>query len=402
MKKTLVAIAALAATGAFAQSSVTLYGNIDQTAYSAEQANGKKALSSASNAGSTSLFGFAGKEAVGGGTNFEFDLKSELTLMTGQIGSSGSTATKTSTSSNAQTTMFNRGAWISVNNAGWGDVKLGRQNDAVWEQAGKYNNTGINSFGWNGLTATATTLGTTANAFTGKGTGAAANNGLGGNVAADILGGSAANNPSASGTGTAFAAGISYTTPSIMGLQAKYFTSGKTTYEDSRAEGARSSASLTYNEGPISAAYGVSTLKDGLGDTGAKVTLIAGSYTMGQIKLVAGQQKTKMSGAWAAQDDMTVTGYGVQYTQGQMDYNLGFSTLKDKEDAAYKTTQTGLTARYNMSKRSSIYAGYGHGKNTGTNNFQGVVYGGAALTPVANGGTSGSISAYMIGVKHTF
>jgi predicted porin len=403
MKKTLVAIAALAAaTGAMAQSSVTMYGNVDQSVYSAKQANGQSVLSSASNGGTTSLFGLTGKEAVGNGTTVEFDLKSELTLMTGQIGSSGSTATKTSIASNAQATMFNRGAWVGLNNAAWGDFKVGRQNDALWEQAGKYNNTGINSFGWNNLTATATTLGG-ANTFTGKTTGAAANNGLGSNVAADILAGSSANNPSASGTGTAFAAGLSYATPTFNGLQAKYFSSAKTTYEDMKGEGARTSGSVTYNQGPVSVAYGLSKLNDVNGDTGAKVSLLAGSYTMGQFKFVAGQQKTKFGGLWAStQDDMTVTGYGVGYTAGQMEYNLGFTTLKNDETAGYKTTQTGLTARYNMTKRTSVYAGVGTSNNEGTSNRVGAVYGGAGLTPAANGGTTGTNSAYLVGLRHQF
>jgi predicted porin len=388
-----------------AQSSVTMYGNVDQSVYSAKQANGQSVLSSASNGGTTSLFGLTGKEAVGNGTTVEFDLKSELTLMTGQIGSSGSTATKTSATSNAQTTMFNRGAWVGLNNAAWGDFKVGRQNDALWEQAGKYNNTGINSFGWNNLTATATTIGAAAaspNAFTGKATGLTTNNGLGGNVAADILASTVPNNPSASGTGTAFAAGISYTTPTYMGLQGKVFSSAKTTYEDMKGEGARTSASLTYNQGPVSVAYGVSNINDSAADKGAKVSLLAGSYTMGQFKFVAGQQKTKFGGLWVAQDDMTVTGYGVGYTAGQMEYNLGFTTLKNEETAGYKTTQTGLTARYNMTKRTSLYAGYGTSKNEGTNNFVGAVYGGAALTPVAAGGTSGTNSAYLVGLRHQF
>jgi len=76
MKKTLVAIAALAATGAFAQTSVTLYGNMDQAVFDAKQSGGNKVLSSASNAGTTSLWGITGSEDLGGGTKAEFDLKS--------------------------------------------------------------------------------------------------------------------------------------------------------------------------------------------------------------------------------------------------------------------------------------------------------------------------------------
>ncbi len=394
MKKTLVAIAALAAaTGAMAQSSVTLYGNLDQSVYRATQ-DGKSALSSASNGGTTSLWGMTGKESLGNGLTAEFDLKSELTLMSGQASSSGSTATKTSDTSNAQSTLFNRGAWIGLSDTKYGNVKLGRQNDALWEQAGRFNNTGINSFGWNNLTAAATSFSTTAtsNAFQGTAVGGAANNFMGNNLAA-----AAGPNQSASGTGLAFVGGISYETATYSGIKGKIFSSAKTTYANGINEGRRTSASLTYDQGPVAVAYGVSNLSDGLGGDGAKVTLLAASYTMGQFKFNAGQQKTTFDGAWVAAHDMTVNGYGVGYTQGAWEYNLGYTELKDNEDSSYKTKQTGLTARLNLSKRTSVYAGYGSSKNTGANNKVGIVYGGAAM---ATAGVTNN--AILVGMKHGF
>ncbi len=397
MKKTLVAIAALAATGAFAQSSVTLYGNLDQAVFGAKQSNTQQVLSSASNAGSTSAWGLMGSEDLGGGTKAEFNLLSELTLATGQTSSSGTTATKTSASSNAQSTTFNRGAWVGLSDAKYGSFKVGRQNDALWEQAGKFNNTGINSFGWNNLTAAATGFATTANTFNGKAVGTAATNGLGNNVAADIASGAAANNPSASGTAFAFTAGVSYETPKFAGFSAKYGASTpKTSYADLSSEGARSQLSLAYANGPLTASVAQSTLNSVNGETGAKVTLVGAAYTMGAFKFTAAQQNTKFSGEWAAANDLTVQGLGVGYTQGKVDYNLGYTVLKDKEDSTYKTTQTAVTARYNFSKRTSVYAGYGNGKNEGTSNKTGVVYGGSALTAAGNN------SAYLVRLKHAF
>jgi GBP family porin len=391
MKKTLVAIAALAAaTGAMAQSSVTLYGNLDQSVYRATQ-DGKSALSSASNGGSTSLWGMTGKESLGNGLTAEFDLKSEITLMSGQASSSGSTATKTSDVSNAQSTLFNRGAWIGLSDTKYGNVKLGRQNDALWEQAGRFNNTGINSFGWNNLTAAATSFSTTAasNTFQGTAVGLTTNNFMGSNLTGSI-------NQSASGSGLAFVGGISYETATYSGIKGKIFSSAKTTYANGINEGRRTSASLTYDQGPVAVAYGVSNLNDGLGGEGAKVTLLAASYTMGALKFNAGQQKTTFDGAWVAAHDMTVNGYGVGYTQGAWEYNLGYTELKDNEDSANKTKQTGLTARLNLSKRTSVYAGYGTSKNTGTSKV-GVVYGGAAM---ATAGVTNN--AILVGMKHGF
>jgi predicted porin len=308
--------------------------------------------------------------------------------MTGQMGSSGSTATK-SGGDNQQATMFNRGAWIGLSDAKFGNVKLGRQNDALWEQAGKFNNTGINSFGWNNLTAAATGYSSAAaSAFNGV---TLAANSYGDNTSSATY-----NNPSAQGTAIAFVAGASYETPTIAGFTGKYFSSAKTTYGDMTSEQARKSMSVSYSNGPLTASVAQSTLNDGNGDKGSTIDLIGAAYTMGAFKFTAGQQKTKFSGAWVAAHDLTVTGFGVGYTQGKMDYNLGLTTLTDKEDTTYKTTQTGLVARYNMSKRTSIYAGYGKSDNKGASNKQGVVYGGAAMTAYGNN------TAYLVGVKHSF
>jgi predicted porin len=227
--------------------------------------------------------------------------------------------------------------------------------------------------------------------------GTAANNGLGNNVAADIATGAAANNPSASGTAFAFTAGVSYETPTFNGFSAKYGASTpKTSYADLSSEGARNQIVVAYANGPLTASYGQSNLNSGNGDTGAKVTLLGAAYTMGAFKFTAAQQTTKFSGEWAAANNLDVTGLGVGYTQGKMEYNLGYTVLKDKETTANKTTQTGLTARYNFSKRTSVYAGYGNGKNEGTANKVGVVYGGSGLTAVGNN------SAYLVGLKHSF
>jgi predicted porin len=394
MKKTLVAIAALAATGAFAQTSVTLYGNLDQAVYGAKQSNTQQVLSSASNAGSTSAWGLKGTEDLCNGRKAEFNLLSELTLMTGQT-SSGSTATTTSDKSNAQSTTFNRGAWVGLSDAKLGNVKLGRQNDALWESAGKYNNTGINSFGWNNLTAAATGFSTAASTFNGVALSTA--NAYGTNCGSTCTTPATYTNHSAAGSSALpFVGGISYETPTVAGFTGKYFSSAKTTYGDLTSELARKSMSLNYANGPLTASVAQSTLNDGNGDLGAKVELLGAAYTMGAFKFTVGQQKTKYSNAWVAANDLDVTGFGVGYTQGQMEYNLGLTTMKDKEDSTYKTTQTGLTARYNMSKRTSVYAGYGNSSNKGASNKQGVVYGGAAL------GVAGNNSAYLVGIKHSF
>ena len=114
--------------------------------------NDKNIVGSNSNGGSTSLWGIKGLEDLGGGTRASFDLKSELTLGGGLTGSSSTGNVPSATSSS---NVFNRGAWVGLSNDKFGDFKLGRQNDAWWETTTRFNNTGVNSFGWANATAMA-------------------------------------------------------------------------------------------------------------------------------------------------------------------------------------------------------------------------------------------------------
>ena len=95
MKKTLVAMASVAALGAMstaamAQSSMTIYGNLDQTIVSATQ-NSQHVTSASSNADGSSFWGIRSVEDLGGGLKAGFDLRSEITLMTGQSSATSTT-----------------------------------------------------------------------------------------------------------------------------------------------------------------------------------------------------------------------------------------------------------------------------------------------------------------------
>lgn len=389
MKKLLALLALAGFTSAFAQSGVTLYGNLDQTLYHAK--NGGQAVGATnSNGGSTSLWGLTGKEDLGNGMSAQFDLKSEVTLATGQASSTTTgvnTAAGTNDNNNANTGFFNRGAWVGLN-SNYGSVKIGRQNDAMWEQEGKYNNTGINSFGWNNLTAAATAFGTTASSFNGK------------TLTGSVFGTSTTStyNPSAQGSSIPFWAGVSYETPSFNGVKAKVMTSPTTSYSKGSGESKRTAASISYDNGPLSLSYGESMFNGTDSSEAARVSMVGAAYTYKNFKFTAAQQKTDYKGSWAAlANDLTVNAVGVGYTQGKMEYNVGYTVLKDDADSSYKTTQTGVTARYNFTKRTSVYGGYGHGKNEGTSNKTGIVYAGAAL-----GTANTTNSALLFGLRHQF
>lgn len=140
MKKTLIAMAALAATGvAFAQSSVTLYGVADA---SLAKSTGKSAAVSANgtmNNGSSRL-GVRGTEDLGGGLKASFNFEQAVSL--------GNGATDANT--------FQRAAWMNLS-GGFGNLRLGRTLNptffarAAWELTGTANYSNVASqFGYLG------------------------------------------------------------------------------------------------------------------------------------------------------------------------------------------------------------------------------------------------------------
>ena len=120
MKKTLLALAAIAASSAaFAQSSVTLYGVIDA---SVESVRADKTVTRVSSDNlSSSRLGFKGTEDLGGGTKAIFALETNLKTDTG---AQGNTAR-----------FFDRQAWVGLG-GGFGELRLGRTDTLIGDIAG--------------------------------------------------------------------------------------------------------------------------------------------------------------------------------------------------------------------------------------------------------------------------
>ena len=380
-------MATLAATASFAQSSVTLYGNIDQSVYRTKT-NGDYVLSSNSNGGSTSLWGITGTEDLGGGNKASFDLKSELTLASGATGAS---TTGLDQANSRSSEVFNRGAWVGVSNAGLGDFKIGRQNDAWWETTTKFNNTGITSFGW--ANATAVVSGTASNHL------AALSGGTGVGTAM-VQAGTQTANPSFRGTGMAFYAGISYATPSIAGFQFKVGSGvPKALYNISTETNNLRTYSLNYSNGPLTAAWATTDTNIG-NNSGAKNTMIAAKYVLGQYTLTAAQNRSRLGSdvTAAMAHDADVTAFGVGYAlSAKWNIDVGYTTIKDKIDSANKFTQTGVVGKYALSKRTTWYVGYGKGATDGAAKFTTIYGGGGSNLKAGEGETS-----LITGIKHTF
>jgi predicted porin len=132
MKKTLIALAAVAATGAaMAQSSVTLYGVAD--AGIGRDGVGAKAnfISSTGMNNGTSRWGVRGVEDLGGGLKAGFNFEAGLSLEDGSVNQSGGN-------------YFSRAAYMNLM-GGFGEVRLGRTLNpsffaaAAWELTGTAN-----------------------------------------------------------------------------------------------------------------------------------------------------------------------------------------------------------------------------------------------------------------------
>ena len=139
MKKTLLAMAVLAASGAsFAQSSVTLYGVADLGIAKTTGQSAEMVGNSTANNGS-GRFGLRGTEDLGGGLKAGFNYEAGINAEDGSIG----------------TKMFARAANITLS-GGFGEIRLGRSLSLGFNAVAAYELTGTanysiigNTFGFN-------------------------------------------------------------------------------------------------------------------------------------------------------------------------------------------------------------------------------------------------------------
>ena len=121
MKKLLIAGAALGCvavpTVAMAQTSVTLYGLIDEGLNYTNNTGGHSAVQMQSGFAQGSRWGLRGSEDLGGGLKAIFTLENGFDVNSGKLGQSGR--------------MFGRQSYVGVNSDRFGAVTLGRQYDSV-------------------------------------------------------------------------------------------------------------------------------------------------------------------------------------------------------------------------------------------------------------------------------
>jgi len=306
MKKTLIALAALAAGSAFAQSNVTLYGRVD-VGY-AHTTNVNTGMVSGFN--SPTIFGLKGSEDLGNGLKANFGLETGgINAATGAGNSAGGGLT------------FSRASWAGLS-GGFGAIQLGRRASlATDSQVG---------FDLNGVTD-ATALG------------------LAGLSPVLWYGSSRRSSQ------------FVYTSPNFGGFDAalSYITSA-----DNGSAGSRYSLRANYANGPLAVGF---VGESAATSANRAAYAVAGSYNFGVAKLAGGWVRSENAVNTgtnpvpvAPTDNTTNTFSGQEAGQGYflgVSAPLGATTVGAQfaNNTALSTKGLELFANYNLSKRTMVY-----------------------------------------------
>ena len=303
MNKSLIALAALAtlaASGAaLAQSTVTLYGRIDNSVGGLKEI-GKGTESKMFHGGTggltTSRIGFRGTEDLGGGLKANFQFEQRIDSDTGAIQNPGF-----------------KGAALVGFSGGFGAVRVGRMTT-------QYDDVRALSYSSNVFDS----------AFT---------------PAANGVFGSGGDYSSRQNSQ------IRYELPAMGGV----YGGVSYAFEQTAAKGDTMMGFMVgYKAGPLNVALGYQDEK-----TKSKHTTFAGSYDMGVASVSGGYNTRKGSTAALGKDDEFTVGVNVPVGTA-INVSLGYATSKTKVNGATtgKSDGFGLGATYALSKRTKLYAGY--------------------------------------------
>ena len=351
MKKSLIALAVLAASGAaMAQSSVTLFGIVDTgVAYVNKDAAGDSRYGLGTSGASTSRLGLRGTEDLGGGLKAGFWLEGEI------FGDDG----------NASGFNFKRSSTVSLS-GNFGEVRLGRDQVPTFQKLTSYDlfsATGIGQFmGFRNWAA-------------GQG---ADDNGI------------RANNL------------ISYYTPNFGGFNAGfgYAFDEKQTIGTADSVGRYIGGYVAYDNGPLSASLGLAQQKTAVGGLATdrdEITLGA-SYNFGVAKLSGLLQQTKFKRDIGG--DIKTNSYmlGASAPVGGVgEVKLQYA-LYDQKAIDSKAHQITLGYVHNLSKRTALYGNLAFLKNKDLSTL------GLQAKGVYAGGVQAgeSQTGVQVGIRHAF
>jgi predicted porin len=386
MKKLLIASAALAmvAGTAQAQSSVTVYGvmdigysssQLDNTAVGGATTTTKQSTTGNGDGGlATSRLGFRGTEDLGSGNKANFQLEYDLVDVGvgGQQSAETALNNGTATAQSAASGFGVRYSWVGLESKDMGQVRLGRQEQSIHSvvvagSAGMANNVAGAVYSSAGPAMRTE--------FNGAG-----------------IGGRQDVRPH----GVFVDRAVTYISPNFNGFSFELQTAqnklstGVAANDASRKE---NGASLKYSAGKLALAYGQATDKadnTGATDTETKSRALSASYDFGVVKVFALRAtRDNIDNALSTGKDQN-TEVGVQYPMGKTmlwasmyDGKRSFAQTGNKADGS--GYQVG--ARYDMSKRTALYAIYGQQELKGTG---------------ALAGAQSETTQTSVGVRHSF
>ena len=380
MKKTLIALAALAATAgvAHAQSSVTLYGvadayvGVNRTETTGAAPVGKVSQGVVNGSGlSSSRWGLRGSEDLGGGLAAVFTLESGFDISTGANANNGG-----STAANAGSVLFGRTATVGLK-GGFGETRLGRQYTAYDSLRGVTNNT----YDSNTFATTGAIWGVGIQDYSNR-----INNAI--SYASPVFGGFSGSvvygfgEDKAVATTTAGVTTPAHSASNSVSAQVRYangpFLIG---YAFQRERSVINSSIFSNANGPALAPIGAVGAA-GTNDT-RKYHLVAGSWDFGVAKLVGSYNQAKNN---TLKDKEYQVGVSVPF--GAASIAAGYTHGKSETQAGGASTDaTGysLLGTYDLSKRTTLYAGYINLKSEN-----------------AVGTSEAKRSLFASGVRHTF
>ncbi len=365
LNRVIVALVCAGAAGiAHAQSSVTLYGVLDTGIDYANNVNGQHLWQMASGVSAGSRWGLRGKEDLGGGLSAIFDLESGFSSTDGSLGSG---------------LAFSRNAYIGLASKTYGTVTLGRQWDPIVDLIEPYS---LN----------------------------------------DAYGGwyfSHPNDMDNLDNGFAISNAVKYTSPTIAGFtgEALYSFGGQA---GQFSNNATYSAAASYTNGPFSAGVGylrvndpeqsIQSYQNGTGYTNAVygdylqnarsqgIFAAGASYQLGAFKLMGNFTNVDFQQSDDGQD-VKFQNYelaGTYAATSELDFGAGFTYTEGRDHATGqepKYQQINLSAEYELSKRTAVYALAAYQHATG-----GAVAQIAGFDPSSNG----KQVVTRIGIRHSF
>lgn len=344
MKKSLIALAALAASGfVMAQSSVTMFGIVD-TGLAHVSTSGQSSTGLLHSGNSTSRLGFRGVEDLGGGLKAGFWLEGAIQPDTG--GGAGGGAV-------GPGFEFKRRSTVQLS-GNFGEVRLGRELTAGY--------TGVSGY--------------------------------------DVFGqvGLAAIQGMSSSAGSRVSNGVSYLTPGNLGgfSAMAHYGFGESTVSNStnRYVG----LNVGYNNGPLSIGASYDKQNGAPASTYRKHAAVGASYNFGVVKPSALYLRSSTDNNVG---EYAIWALGVTAPVGPGKIAASY-TRYDQKGTNADSNAFAVGYVYDLSKRTAVYGTIARmqNKNGAAMNLSGAGGAGGIGAPVAAAGRN--VTGYQVGVRHNF